>query len=63
MGAVISRDRFRNQMAHHLSGAPDGNYEIITFQTSFQNKKKAYEAVTLIETNSGRWQVVGYRWY
>jgi hypothetical protein len=43
-----------------LPGAPDGEYVVIQFETSFENKKSAIETVTpMIEINGG-WRVSGY---
>jgi hypothetical protein len=43
-----------------LPGAPDGEYVVIQFETSFENKKAAIETVTpMFEKNRG-WRVSGY---
>ncbi len=43
-----------------LPGAPDGEYIIIQFKTSFENKKSAVETVTPMLEKDGRWRVSGY---
>jgi len=42
-----------------LPGAPDGQYEMLEFQTSFALKKDATETVVLAREPSG-WKVDGY---
>jgi hypothetical protein len=42
-----------------LPGAPDGDYEVVQFQTSFANKAIATETVVLSHEASG-WKVDGY---
>jgi hypothetical protein len=42
-----------------LPGAPDGDYEVVQFQTSFANKAAANETVVLSLEASG-WKVDGY---
>lgn len=43
-----------------LAGAPDGEYVVIQFATSFQNKKSATETVTPMRDKDGKWRVAGY---
>jgi len=43
-----------------LPGAPDGEYVIIQFATSFANKKAAIETVTPMKDSDGTWRVSGY---
>jgi hypothetical protein len=43
-----------------LPGAPDGEYVIIQFETSFENKKIAIETVTPMMDKDGNWRVSGY---
>ncbi|MEW6584469.1 MAG: DUF4019 domain-containing protein, partial [Nitrospirota bacterium] len=45
--------------ATSLPGAPDGEYVVIEFETSFENKKSAVETVTPM-MDSGKWRVSGY---
>jgi len=40
LGNVISRKLKSKQYATSLPGAPDGEYVVIQFETSFQNKKR-----------------------
>jgi len=59
LGTVISRKELSNTEYSELPGAPDGEYIVIQFQTSFQNKKSSVETLTLSKS-SGQWQAVGY---
>jgi len=60
LGEVISRKLIATSYQTALPGAPDGQYEIIQFETSFQNKKSAIETVTPMLDKDGRWRVSGY---
>ena len=40
--------------------APDGEYVVIQFATSFENKKTALEKVTPMMDKDGKWRVSGY---
>lgn len=59
LGAVSSRALKDVTKANSLPGAPDGEYEIVQFQTSFANKAAATETVVLSREASG-WKVDGY---
>lgn len=43
-----------------LPGAPDGEYVIVQFDTTFKNKKSSVESVTMSLEADGRWRVSGY---
>jgi hypothetical protein len=43
-----------------LPGAPDGDYVVIRFATSFEKKKSAIETVTPMRERNGTWRVSGY---
>ena len=59
MGATLSRTTARVDFAKTLRGAPDGNYAIIHYTTSFKSKSDVTERLTLVEEN-GKWQVAAY---
>jgi len=59
MGPVISRATARVDFVKSLRGAPDGDYAIIHFTTSFKNKSNVTERLTLAKED-GRWQVSAY---
>jgi hypothetical protein len=60
LGAVISRKVESAQYATSLPGAPDGQYVVIRYRTSFSNKKSATETVTPMMDKDGHWRVSGY---
>ncbi|NOQ96624.1 MAG: DUF4019 domain-containing protein [Calditrichae bacterium] len=60
LGNLISREVQSTQYSTSLPGAPDGEYVVITFKTSFENKKAAIETVTPMKDSLGVWRVSGY---
>jgi Protein of unknown function (DUF4019) len=60
LGAVVSRKLKVAQYATSLPGAPDGQYVVMEYDTSFANKKSATETVTPMLDNDGQWRVSGY---
>jgi uncharacterized protein DUF4019 len=60
MGNVKYRKLVASKHATSLPGAPDGEYVVIRFNSSFANKKKATETVTSMKDKDGAWRVVGY---
>jgi hypothetical protein len=59
-GAVKSRELIGARHTKSLPGAPDGEYVVIQFKTSFENKAEAIETVTPMKTPDGEWKVSGY---
>ncbi len=59
-GKVITRKLKSKQYATSLPGAPDGEYLVIQFETSFENKKASVETVTPMKEKDGSWRVSGY---
>jgi len=60
LGKVISRKVKSKQYATSLPGAPDGEYVVIQFDTSFEKKKSAAETITPMKEKDGTWRVSGY---
>jgi len=60
LGKVISREVKSKSYQTSLPGAPDGEYVVIRFETSFENKKSAVETVTPMMDKDGKWRVSGY---
>jgi hypothetical protein len=60
LGKLISRKVKSTTYATSLPGAPDGEYVVIQFETSFGNKKSAIETVTPMLEKDGKWRVSGY---
>ena len=59
LGQVQSRRLHSATYATELPGAPDGQYVVIQFESSFTHKKTAVETVTPM-LDAGRWRVSGY---
>ena len=60
LGKLMSRKLAKSQNAQSLPGAPDGNYLVMQFDTSFANKKSAVETVTFMQEKDGKWKAAGY---
>lgn len=60
LGKKLSRSLQNSSYATSLPGAPDGEYVVIQFNTSFENKKTAVETVTPMLDKDGKWRVSGY---
>ena len=60
LGRLLSRTTKSKTYKTSLPGAPDGEYVVIEFSTSFENKKTAVETVTPMKDNDGKWRVSGY---
>ena len=60
MGELVSRVVKSATYAKTLPGAPDGEYVVIQFETTFANKKSAVETVTPMVDSDGKWHVSGY---
>jgi len=60
LGKLISRKVKNATYTNSLPGAPDGQYVVIKFSTSFENKKSGIETVTPRMDNDGIWRVSGY---
>jgi len=59
-GEVKSRELKAAKFATSLPGAPDGEYVVIQFKTSFANKADAIETITPMKDDKGVWRVSGY---
>ena len=59
LGSLVSRSQPSVTFAKTLPGAPDGNYALMQFQTSFQKKSSAVETLTMM-AEGDQWRVAGY---
>ena len=59
LGVVSSRSVTNVTQATSLPGVPDGQYEVVQYETTFARKKDATETVVLSHEESG-WKVDGY---
>ena len=60
LGKTISRKVTSTQCTTSLPSSPDGEYVVIQYQTSFEQKKSAVETATLMLERDGTWKVAGY---
>ena len=60
LGKVLSRNLKSKKYTKTLPGAPDGEYVVIQYETSFKNKQQAIETVTPMLDKDGKWRVSGY---
>ncbi|MGP8020041.1 MAG: protein kinase domain-containing protein [Limisphaerales bacterium] len=60
LGDLVSRSLKSAQAATEMPGAPDGQYVVMQFDTSFANKKSAIETVTFMLEKNGQWKAAGY---
>lgn len=60
LGDVLSRKAISQYYTKTLPGAPDGEYVVIQYETSFENKASAVETVTPSLEKDGIWRVSGY---
>jgi hypothetical protein len=60
LGALKSRTLRSATLKSALPGAPDGQYVVIQFDSSFEHKVSAVETVTPMLEADGKWRVSGY---
>jgi hypothetical protein len=60
LGKVVVRKLKSKQYTKTLPGAPDGEYVVIQYETTFENKKSAIETITPMLDKDGKWRVSGY---
>ena len=60
LGKVRSRTLKSRQHTTTLPGAPDGNYVVIQYVTTFEKKAAAVETITPMLDPDGTWRVSGY---
>jgi len=60
LGKLISRKVKTKVYKSSLPGAPDGEYVVIQFDSTFKNKNVAVETVTPMRDEDGIWRVSGY---
>ncbi len=60
LGKSRSRAVQDTKFSATMPGAPDGQYVVIHYQTSFEKKAAATETVTTLLDSDGQWKVCGY---
>ena len=59
LGEVVERSLRKAAFSTSLPGAPDGQYVVCLFETSFANKQSAVETIT-VANEGGSWHAAGY---
>ncbi len=60
LGKLISRKVKSASYTKTMPGAPDGEYVMIQYESSFEHKQSATETVTPMLDKDGKWRVSGY---
>jgi len=60
LGKMLSRKLKSATYKTTLPGAPDGEYVVIQYETSFEHKQSALETATPMLDKDGKWKVSGY---
>jgi hypothetical protein len=60
LGKVLSRKLQSATFSKSLPGAPDGQYVVLRYDTSFEHKQSAVETITPMLDKDGQWRVSGY---
>lgn len=60
VGALETREMATSDFSMTLPGAPDGEYVVFQFNSSFEHKAEALETVTAMKDADGEWRVAGY---
>ena len=60
LGKVLSRNLKSSAFTKTLPGAPDGEYVVIQYDSSFEHKQSAVETITPMLDKDGKWRVSGY---
>jgi uncharacterized protein DUF4019 len=60
LGPLKSRTVKSTTSSKTMPGAPDGDYVLLQFNTTFERKAAAVETVTMVREADGVWRVVGY---
>ena len=60
LGKLVSRKLKSATYTRSLPGAPDGEYVVIQYDSSFEHKQSAVETITPMVDKGGKWRVSGY---
>jgi len=60
LGKKTSRGVRSSEYSTTMPGAPDGEYVLLQFDTSFENKQSAVETVVMMKESDGLWRTSGY---
>lgn len=59
-GALEQRAVLSTRFISKLASAPDGDYALVVFRTTFAKRANGLETVTLEREADGGWRVIGY---
>src|SRR5208282_3778908 len=59
-GKLLSRKLKSATYSKTLPGAPDGEYVVIQYDSSFEHKQSAVETITPMLDKDGKWRISGY---
>ncbi len=60
LGPLVSRRLLSRNHMTSLPGVPDGDYVVIQFEASFENKRSAVETITPVLDEDGLMRIAGY---
>jgi Protein of unknown function (DUF4019) len=60
LGKLVARAVRSAEFTRSLPGAPDGEYVVVQYDSSFENKKQGIETVTVMKDGEKGWRVGGY---
>ena len=60
LGKTLKRELKSSFYRTTLPGVPEGEYVVIQFEASFENKKSTIETITPALDKEGKWRVSGY---
>ena len=60
LGKMLSRKLKSATYTKTLPGAPDGEYVVIQYESSFEHKQSAVETITPMLDKDGKWRVSDY---
>lgn len=60
-GTPLGRSLIALRLRDRHPGYPDGQYAILSFESSFSNKAQAVESLILVKETDGVWRVLRYR--
>jgi hypothetical protein len=60
LGSPKKRQEKSAMFTRTMPGAPDGQYVVLQYETSFENKAAATETVSLVLDTDASWRVTGY---
>lgn len=60
LGDVVSRKLSSTRLVKEMPGAPDGQFAVMQFDSSFSGQKSAVETVTFLLEKDGQWRAAGY---